>query len=490
MKEVVIIGGGLGGMAAALALLKQGFKVSLFESNYRLGGKAGAEKKDENYEDHGFHIFPTWYVNIFKIINELEIQDNFIDVNSFHQIRKKGESPSLVKIHNFTSYKFALKNIMSGALPKAEMFLYYYSVADLLSQPYRRRAFLDQLSVNGFIRSRFYRTERISLQYQDLLLKFISVPSYRVSAMTTKIMLGFWVKHSIPMHKILKGDMERFFIQPFSQKLKELGCKIVLSSDLEKIDVDGSRIKSVSIRNLKSKKLDRIEVDKLILAIPPEKISNLIDDDVFTSAPQLAKINNLGNEPMAALNIYFKGKINGIPKYHVNLINSKYSITFIDVSQIWDNLNNTVLNIIASEIGKLKTLSDRKATSEIIEELRLFIPFENADIEKTFYQSHVNEPLVTNDVGSWHYRPYASTELKNLYLAGAYCRNHIDMTSMEGAVISGLKAAKQLGEDIGVDLKINIQKPKVYPRILFVLGKIILLPLVVFAKIAVLLGKD
>lgn len=58
-----MVGGGLAGLTAALGLLKLGLKVNLFESADPLGGEAGVSNIDGRYEEHGYHIFPPWYVN-------------------------------------------------------------------------------------------------------------------------------------------------------------------------------------------------------------------------------------------------------------------------------------------------------------------------------------------------------------------------------------------------------------------------------------------
>src|SRR5436305_12983827 len=41
-SRVIIIGGGLAGLAAATALAPRGFQITLFESKNRLGGRAGS----------------------------------------------------------------------------------------------------------------------------------------------------------------------------------------------------------------------------------------------------------------------------------------------------------------------------------------------------------------------------------------------------------------------------------------------------------------
>lgn len=54
-KSVVIIGGGLGGLSAAVSLAQSGFKVSLYEKNGHLGGKVNRLEKD----GFGFDLGPS-----------------------------------------------------------------------------------------------------------------------------------------------------------------------------------------------------------------------------------------------------------------------------------------------------------------------------------------------------------------------------------------------------------------------------------------------
>jgi hypothetical protein len=54
--------------------------------------------------------------------------------------------------------------------------------------------------------------------------------------------------------------------------------------------------------------------------------------------------------------------------------------------------------------------------------------------------------LFINTVGAWFFRPGTRTRIQNLYVAGDYCRTQADLTSMEGAIISGLSTARDLLE--------------------------------------------
>jgi hypothetical protein len=191
---------------------------------------------------------------------------------------------------------------------------------------------------------------------------------------------------------------------------------------------------------------------------------------------------------MAALNLYLNRKIADLPNCHVNLTDSKFGLSFVDVSQVWEGYQNSVLNIIASDFTGLSSLSQEVAINEIIKELTRFIPAINPDVIERFnFQPHTQQPLFMNEVGVWAFRPSATTEIANLYLAGDYCRSHVDLVSMEGAITNGLLAAEAVRKRHRIGRPVENLIPKVYPRFLMVLGKLSLLPLAALAKLITLL---
>jgi uncharacterized protein with NAD-binding domain and iron-sulfur cluster len=221
--KVIIVGGGLAGMAAALRLAERGYSVSIFEMSERLGGKASAAKHGADFDEHGYHIFPAWYYNANQLARELRISHNFFDCEDFFQLGA-GEFPRFKNFKNITSWRYLWTNLHAGVLPFFEAFLFYYAALDLMSQPYSYRAQLDQVTITGFLRSRFYRTDRVANQFQELMLKGISVPTYEVSAMTMRNVMRFWVRSPEPMHRFLLGNLQTFWIDPLANRLRELGC--------------------------------------------------------------------------------------------------------------------------------------------------------------------------------------------------------------------------------------------------------------------------
>ena len=484
MQTVTIIGGGLAGMTAALRLLERGFRVSLFEASTRLGGKARANQNGSDYNDHGYHIFPKWYVNTWQLVEELGIRDNFVDVEGIAEL-KAGKFPSFAMLRGMASVKDVWRNLTSGLMPIPDMFLFFYSLIDLASQPYRLRLPLDHISVTGFLSSRFYATPGLERRLQELMLKAITVPGYDVSAMTVRKVMRFWIRQPYPMVRILSGNLQQLFIDPFQHKLRELGCDFHFSQRLVRLQTEGSRVTHLHLQDPVNNQPELREVDTVILTIPPEQLMKLLDDDLYAAAPSLSKVLSLQSQPMVALDIYLARKIPNLPREHVNLAEAEFGLSFIDISRTWPGYDKTVLNVIASDFNSVRTLSDQKAVDLIIEALRRYLPFEKSEITGYFFQPHRDEPLFLNTEGAWHFRPTTSTELSNLYLAGDYCRSYVDLTSMEAAISSGLIAAEAIRVAAGLDSPVEIKNPEEPAQWRLMLAKFALMPLAALAAMMI-----
>ncbi len=84
--RIAVVGGGLAGMIAALKLQQLGCQVTVFDMADRLGGKAGATQHGDDYDEHGYHIFPDWYHNAQHLAKELGLTANFVDCTDFFQL--------------------------------------------------------------------------------------------------------------------------------------------------------------------------------------------------------------------------------------------------------------------------------------------------------------------------------------------------------------------------------------------------------------------
>lgn len=487
MAHVTIAGGGLSGMIAALRLRQRGCDVTILEATDQLGGQASAQRHDGHATDHSYHIFPPWYANAWALIDELGIRDNFTPSPNFCQLRP-GQFPRFTILKNMTSPFSAIGNIFSGAQAPSQMFLFFYSIVDLMSQPYSRRDALDQIAVTGFLRSRWYRTEVAAAQMHDLVLKGLSTPLYSLSAMTMQTTMRHWVWYGRPSLHLTRSNLQEAWITPIEKILRKAGCRIEIHTRLTGLTVDGTRISGITVCTPAG--VAERDVETLVLALPPDTAAGLMSDPLYKAAPELGNLQMLGTLPMAAFDIVLNRKIEGIPKGIVSLYGSSYALSFVDVSQTWD-LPTTALSFVVGNIQALKGLSDELVSALIFAELRTYIPeIVKSDVAYTRLQTHREQPLFMNYVGAWQFRPNAKTQLENLFLAGDYCRSWVDLVTQEAALTAGLLAAEAGREHLALAPPVEIRQPSIPPRWIWTIAKILLLPIAVLARLAVFITGD
>jgi carotenoid phi-ring synthase / carotenoid chi-ring synthase len=93
-KQVVVVGGGLAGLACAYELSQRGFQVTLLERAAQFGGKIASwdiQVGDQPFRmEHGFHGFFPQYYNLNGLVTELDIQNHFRSLD-FYSVVYKGD---------------------------------------------------------------------------------------------------------------------------------------------------------------------------------------------------------------------------------------------------------------------------------------------------------------------------------------------------------------------------------------------------------------
>jgi uncharacterized protein with NAD-binding domain and iron-sulfur cluster len=76
-EKVAILGGGVGGLAAAWRLSEPGWQerfesITVYERSWRLGGKAASSRGPHGrIEEHGLHVWLGYYENAFRLVREV-----------------------------------------------------------------------------------------------------------------------------------------------------------------------------------------------------------------------------------------------------------------------------------------------------------------------------------------------------------------------------------------------------------------------------------
>lgn len=94
MKEVIIIGAGIGGIATAANLARQGHRVKIFEKNAYAGGRCGRFEKDGHRFDIGatFLMMPGIYQRIFTALGKNLFEElDLYRIDPVYKVKFPGE---------------------------------------------------------------------------------------------------------------------------------------------------------------------------------------------------------------------------------------------------------------------------------------------------------------------------------------------------------------------------------------------------------------
>jgi len=523
--RVFVAGAGLAGLAATHRLLERGYNVTLIEANDFIGGNLSAHHdvgaaaggtaapvrttcdvcrdrahgclRSSDWHEHCYHMYLNWYHNFWEIMAEIGCIDNFRPEPSIFNIYPRdtpgGRQPPISLVNMGSPWTFA-RNLVSGYAPLPDMFLLGQTSTDLIAEPARRHGLLERTSISAFLQSRGYATEAsLAGTYRTTAQAFAS-PSYLSSARSFKALLGFGFRLPEPWIWLLRGPTEEMIFTPWCTFLRQtFGDKLTIRTltSVKRLEVDrtgrviklGLEVNKVSptihrgdrtlrsalpgVRRENEHTEDVAEGDFVILALPLSQLSALVTPEVALWAPSLPDVRYLRTEPMIALDLYFRRKLTGIPNSITVLLNSNHAMSFLDTSQNWRNGpdDQTWLNVIASTADALIPYRDEEIIRIMLGELKRYIAFDESDIMRcrTHLQTNVGEELFVNQVGSWEWRPQATTGLANLFIAGDYCKTFIDVVTIEGAVVSGLMAAEALRRRAGKGPAIRIRSPDQYP---------------------------
>jgi zeta-carotene desaturase len=395
------------------------------------------------------------------------------------------------------------KNANAGVAHWSDMVIYQYSVLDFLADESLDeedgKEFLNRVSVNGFIRSRDYASDMAALLHHELLLKVFAVPSYRTSARAYQT----YLRHSaafppgsesegpdsrlVPNFWAMRGNVYTHFWEPFLKKLKA-NRRFKLRPNEEVSAIRLTRKSGTSgngpqeVSHIVVGKKEH-EVVKLLLAVPPAGLNKILRNspDLAAAAPELLGVGQLEAMPVPALNLYFKKNL-VLPEEHITLLDppdafynrdsslarkngiaSEYGLSLVDHSRLWPELEGkgkTVLSVLASDAKLLMEEKEDVIKTRLIKTLQKYIRFTDEDIDHAHLQTHRGEPLFVNTDGSWEDRPEARLDeanrkfprvqekVSNLFLAGDYCRSKVDITSVEGAIVTGISAAHLIWNEV------------------------------------------
>ncbi len=256
-KSVVVVGAGLAGLACAYELCQRGFKVTLLERSPQLGGKIASwqiQVGDETFMmEHGFHGFFPQYYNLNNLVEELNIHDNFVSLESYSVVFRDGKYEPEVFRPSHSAFPWNVVDLAIASpnwlhwginLIKLEHWKVFREIGGFqIPHSFQR---LDQLSVAEWVESDFPQG-LYDLYFLPFAKSSLNAPDeLSVGELMQFFHFYFFGNPEGLAFNGTRQDMGTSLVQPIAKAIQRRGGKIVTEATLSSINWQEDKIDSLS----------------------------------------------------------------------------------------------------------------------------------------------------------------------------------------------------------------------------------------------------
>ena len=316
-KSVVIVGGGLAGLASAHELSRRGFRVTLLERSPQLGGKIASwnvKALGKTFSvEHGFHGFFPQYYNLKSVMAELGASSNFKSLDSYAVVYKDNYKPEVFRPShssfpwNIVDLSVASPNLLNWGLnlTKYAHWQVFKEIAGFdASKSFAR---LDHLSVNEWVNNDFPKG-LFDLYFLPFAKSSLNSPDV-LSAGELMQFFHFYFFGN-PEGLAFEGtrqDMGTSVVQPLAQGIQTNGGQIMTQANIETIRWDEGRIKDLVVRQGNGRRAAPFWVKSIAITQPSGGNAKAVTDHNLYSDGKQSFAADRGSKSVISLTCTHQG---------------------------------------------------------------------------------------------------------------------------------------------------------------------------------------
>jgi squalene-associated FAD-dependent desaturase len=431
--DVLVLGGGCAGLAAATALVERGARVRLLEARAVFGGRSRSwiDAVTGDIEDNGQHVIMGCYEQFLSFIHrtgaagELLFQDRpeitLIEPGGRASVFRTARLPrpfdllwGLWRLGGFSPGDIVGASQMMGQLRSGKSDMPGGTAED----------WLDAGGQSMEARRRFWWP----LILATLNLPPRQAPAALLVAVLRQALLGGKKSSRFAFPRRGLGPL---IVSPAVHYIERHGGQALGGQKVMRLEVS----KAGRFVAALTRQGQRHEAGAVVLAVPHDAAARLLAGRGGSIAPEQALA--LGNSPIIAVHLWFDRRV--CEHGWAGLLDSAMHWIF-DRSVMGGAKGHGYIAMVSSAAGKLAVLSKQQLQRLAVEELRRFFPEAGrAELRRVrvLKERHATPFFRPETLGL---RPAAETGIANLALAGDWTATGLPAT-LEGAAASGHRAA-------------------------------------------------
>jgi squalene-associated FAD-dependent desaturase len=441
-RHVLIVGGGLAGLAAAAALALRGFRVTLLEARNRLGGRAGSfqDAASGQLVDACQHVSMGCCTNLAHFCRTVGIAHLLRPQRCLYFMTADGRLSRLHAGPWPAPFHLARSFASAHYLTVGEKLLIAWGLACLRwAGPEADPPFADWLRQH-------YQTPRTVRRFWGLVLTSAlnETPDRIGLRYARKVFVDGFLRHrrgfevelpAVPLGRLYGPELQGW--------LAANGVEVQLQRSVRSLHLLGRRIAGIELRDGTV-----LEADWYVSAVPFNRLLGLLPAEVIESEPYFSKLHNLETSPITSVHLWLDRPITRLP--HVVLIECLGQWVF--------NRGETepgvhYVQVVVSAARQFRGLDSEEVQGRVWDELRRLFPAARAAalLRTRVVTEHAATFSVVPGVDRW--RPAQTAPFENLLVAGDWTATGWPAT-MEGAIRSGYLAAEALLRRCGIEVSL------------------------------------
>jgi squalene-associated FAD-dependent desaturase len=443
MKRVLIIGGGLAGLSAGVALAESGYKVELLERRAFLGGRAYSfiDQSSGEVVDNGQHLMMGCYRETFQFFSRLGTLDklqfqpqarvDFLD-------EKLGQTtllcPSWPAPLHLIGGLFKLKGISLADKLRA---LLVGSALQVKNGKVKSKfgnltvdEWLNSCKQSPLMRERFWDPFSIATLNEDPKVAAASL-------LVTVLQQAFGGTKEDSTMVTAKVGLSELYTNQAKEFIESRGGKISLRAVVSKINIQGNNCQGVTLNNGQT-----LTADTYISAIPYFALRPLLSESLFDTMEYFKQWKNITSAPIVSIYLWFDRSVTELG--FAGMLGTKLQWLFNkDVIFARSNRDQQLLTFVISAAHEYASLPKEKLVEMAIKDIHKVLP--KATQAKVLNSLVIKEHNATFSASllAEKSRPEPTTPINNLFLAGDWTNTGLPAT-IEGAVLSGHRCAKEI----------------------------------------------
>nr|WP_275889627.1 NAD(P)/FAD-dependent oxidoreductase [Glycomyces sp. YM15] len=452
--RTAVVGGGIAGVAAAVALAERGVSVDLYEAEDDLGGRLrGWPVTADGFPTtmtRGFHAFFRQYYNLRALLRRVDPALGMLrPIADYPLLHADGTAESFAGLPLTPPWSVAAFVLRSKTFALADLWKMNAGTAMSLFDVSVPRTYdeLDSVDATSYLDSIGFPHAARHLAFEVFSRSFFADPKqFSAAELAAMFHIYFLGSSEGLLFDVPDGPFSQTLWRPLREHLEELGAQVRLRNPVERIDRAGGRYRVQAGG-------EAAEFDAIVLATDVRALRGLVAASPDLGDPAWrAAIGSLRNAPPFLVSRVWldrparedRAPFLGTTGFAL-LDNISVLDRFEDEARAWrERTGGSVIELHAYALDPAATEAGQTSLAQaMIEEMRAVYPeLRNAQI---IHQEHVTAddcPLFAP--GSFASRPGVTTADPTLVLAGDGIRVDLPAALMERAATTGFCAANAL----------------------------------------------